>query len=630
MTYFASAAPDITVGLPFDLGAGVAAGFSSVTGWDVSIGGLGFNLRPTVETPYLRASEGVRKQQLDVSNDAGEQSLTSWWIRSQSDWSSGAGVTWYEPGSDEATRGRYASSHNVDVWTPGQFSLLKLMVAAGSAWSDTVHLSSATVGGVDGYVIVSESTAKWTPSTGSVVTKTLTGVNGKQPAIVGDTAYVGHDGGIDIVDFGASTVTAQWTNAGSVRCWYVKNRLVVAIGNALYQLGLGASAGAITAQGTLMYTHPSAGWTWTDVAESGGAILASGYEGGTSGVLAFTIENDATTGVPEVVGGSQVAIMPPNEQILCMGVYLGTVLVLGTSKGVRVGTVTAAGDVTYGPLTVETSGVVDVTFRDRFAYCAVTAGLEDGTTGAVRIDLSVSADEADRRAWAWDVSVPTSGTASSIALVGDRVILAASLTVYEESATDFAASGWLKTGRLRYGTVEPKAFRLARVEVSIPAGTATMSAITPGGAEVSIISYTSAFVTDTDVTIQIPSENVHQWMQFKLALTSETTSAPTVTGFSVKAAPAPGRVRLYQFPLSLFDFEKDRFGSEYGAPGSAYSRLTALELAEDTAVPVRVVDNRTGESFVGAVDSVEFTATAAPDRARDNFGGRATVIVRKL
>jgi hypothetical protein len=630
VTFFESTAPDITVGLPFSLGAGVAAGFSSVTGWDVSIGGLGFNLRPSPEAPYVRASEGVRKQQLDTSKDAGEQSLTSWWIRSQSDWSSGAGVTWYEPGADEATVSRFTSSHNVDVWTRGQFTLLKLMEAVGTAWSDTVHLSSATVGGVDGYVLVSEGAARWTPSTGSAVTKSLLGVNGTQPAIVGDTAYCGHDSGIDIVDFGASTVTAQWSNSGSVRCWYVKNRLVVAIGPALYQLGLGAAAGAITSVGTVMYTHPSAGWVWTDVAEAGGAILASGYEEGTSGVLAFTVQNDATTGVPEIVGGSQVAIMPPNEQIRCMGVYLGTVLVLGTSRGVRVGSVNTAGDVAYGPLTVETSGVVDVAFRDRFAYCAVTGGLEDGTTGAVRIDLSVTSDEADRRAWAWDVSVPTSGAASSIALVGDRVVLAASLTVYLESATDFAAAGWLKTGRLRYGTVEPKAFRLARVEASIPAGTATMSAITPGGAEVSIISYTSAFVTDTDVTVQIPNENVHQWLQFKLALTSETTSAPTVTGFSVKAAPAPGRVRLYQFPLSLFDFEKDRFGTEYGAPGSAYSRLTALELAEDTAVPVRIVDNRTGESFVGAVDSVEFQAVTAPDRARDNFGGRATVIVRKL
>lgn len=629
MVFESSAAPDISEGLPYLISAAATEAYSSVSDWDVSIGGLGFDLRPSQQTPYIRATERVRKEQVDTSGEPGEQALTSWWTRSQSDWSNGAGIKWYEPGSDEATVSRFDTSHGVDVWTPGQFSLLHLMEAAGSADASTVHLASATVSGVDGYVKVSGDAATWVPSTGSPDSETMAGASGSKPAVAGRLTYIGHAAGIAQIDWSTSTKTEPWTNGGAVRVWWVKNRLIVAIGAALYSLGAGAAAGAITTVGTLIYTHPSSAWTWTDVAEAGQAIIASGYVDGQSGVVGFTIENNAS-GVPELVGGSPVATMPPGEVIHCMRVYLGNILVLGTSLGVRVGECSPDGQVAYGPLTLETANSVqDVAFRDRFAYVTLTAGLEDGMSGCARIDLSAAADEAERRAWAYDAGTDTAGAATSIALVGDRVVLAANLVTYVQSADDYVASGWLKSGRLRYGTMEPKAFRLVRMETLLNGGNAAISVISPGGTETQVIAFTPSFVTDSDVQIQVAGEPVHQWLQFKVTLTSATAS-PVVTGLAVKAAPSPGRVRLYQLPLSCFNYERDRYGNTRGTATGAYDRLIALEHAEEDALPLRFQDNRTGEAFTGIIDGLEFNATEPPAGPQNNFGGIIILTARRL
>lgn len=57
MSFAASSNPDITYGLPFELSSASTAAYAATTGWDVSIGGLGFNLRPSAQNPYVRATE---------------------------------------------------------------------------------------------------------------------------------------------------------------------------------------------------------------------------------------------------------------------------------------------------------------------------------------------------------------------------------------------------------------------------------------------------------------------------------------------------------------------------------------------------------------------------------------------
>src|SRR5690606_2668100 len=133
-----------------------------------------------------------------------------------------------------------------------------------------------------------------------------------------------------------------------------------------------------------------------------------------------------------------------------------------------------------------------------------------------------------------------------------------------------------------------------------------------------------------EASVQIPGRSLLPFLEVRIVLTSDGDANPVVSGLSLKAAPSPSRVRLYQFPLSVFDVEEDRRGNRMGREGDAYRRVRALESAEETGSPVKVMDNRTGESFIGIVDSVEYTVTTPPDRDESGFGGVAVVVVRRL
>ena len=56
--------------------------------------------------------------------EPGEQTLTSWWLRSQSSFHYGQGVKFFEPAQDESLRFQYTYSKGCDVWTKGQVTLL--------------------------------------------------------------------------------------------------------------------------------------------------------------------------------------------------------------------------------------------------------------------------------------------------------------------------------------------------------------------------------------------------------------------------------------------------------------------------------------------------------------------------
>lgn len=636
MSFAEPVAPDITETLPGELPGGTSSTVTDPSLWDVVFGSLGFNLKPSERDPYQRGTEQSRKQQLDISESAGEQSLSSWWKRSQDSWHMGAGLRWYEPGSDRGAANRFATSQGVDVWDQGSLTLLHKMDAVTTEAAADTYVCGLAVGSTVGYVKAGGNAVAWVPETGGGTSGTLPNTAATQPAAAGGLAWIGHTNGISSFAASTGTVATPYTCTGNARVWWVKARLVAAIGNKLYELSPTASGVVETLHPTPLFTHPQSDWTWSDVTETAGAILASGYSNNSSAVFRFTLELD-TSNMPVLSGGSQVAPMPPGEQITCMSAYLGTYLILGTSAGVRVGYADDDGAISYGPLSLElTSPALDVTFRDRFAYVTATNGLPDGTSGVVRIDLSAEVPNTDgepsgKFAWAWDVSTAATGTCLSACLVHERVVLASGRVVFEQSATAFVDEGWLDTGRIRFATVEPKAFRLARLVSSLNGGRVGLIAVTPDGAEARVVEFDASYSTTSDVAVQIPGQLLHQHLSFRVFLRPSTApSSPVVSGVTVKAVPAASRVRLYQYPLSVFDSEQDRHGTIRGGRGYAYRRLTELEALEASGAPVTVTDNRTGESFTGQIDTVDFRSTAPPDRHESGFGGVAVVVVRRL
>ena len=93
--------------------------------YDVAINTMPFFLMTNDNAPYRRVTAQYRKDQYDQTREAGEQSLTGWWFRSQSSFHLGQGIKYFEPAQDEGLRFQYTESKGLDVWTKGQVTLLR-------------------------------------------------------------------------------------------------------------------------------------------------------------------------------------------------------------------------------------------------------------------------------------------------------------------------------------------------------------------------------------------------------------------------------------------------------------------------------------------------------------------------
>ena len=117
---------DITEGIPYTLSNPSTTPTFTPTGvaYDMAINGQPFFTASSDDSPYRRVTAQYRKQQYDQTREAGEQTLTGWWFRSQSSFHLGQGIKYFEPAQDESLRFQYTESKGVDVWTKGQATLI--------------------------------------------------------------------------------------------------------------------------------------------------------------------------------------------------------------------------------------------------------------------------------------------------------------------------------------------------------------------------------------------------------------------------------------------------------------------------------------------------------------------------
>ena len=125
---------DITEAIPYTLSnPPVNSSYSgSTVAYDIAIGGQPFFLETSDESPYRRVTAQYRKQQLDTTREPGEQTLTGWWIRSQSTFHLGQGIKFFEPAQDESLRFQYKYSKGCNIWSKGQVTLLRDVTSTNS------------------------------------------------------------------------------------------------------------------------------------------------------------------------------------------------------------------------------------------------------------------------------------------------------------------------------------------------------------------------------------------------------------------------------------------------------------------------------------------------------------------
>ena len=631
---------DITEGIPYVLSNPVGATNFSSTGeaYDVAIAGLPFFLLNSDDAPYRRVTAQYRKQQIDQSREPGEQTLTGWWVRSQSSFHLGAGIKFFEPIQEESLRFQYTESKGVDVWTRGQATLLNDTASfyAGAAPAQLIGLNDGT----NDCIFVTDGTAlKKITTGGTSTTITQAGTastifslttDGSNYYFINGTKV--HKGSVGATPADSEIYDTPSVTRATIR--YVKQRLLLAIGNVLYELNANATASA--ALPTALYTHPNANWVWSSIAEGPQAIYVSGYDPNGTSSSVFKVGLDATTsnslGFPTLETPTVIIDMPEGERINDFDVYLGTYAVLATNLGFRVGIADTTGDIQYGPLLFRDAPCNAIAFRDNFAYLASKV---DGEAGLVRVDLSSTVvTNSLFFPWAWDlVASGTTTTASQVAFFGnsDRAAFTNGNNTWAESTTSVVATGYLRTGYIRYNTLETKIFKLLQARLDT----------TNGGLNIDSVDYADNFfrigtfaqgASVPEINISYPTA-AQEYLGFQFTLTRSTTDVskgPLFTGYQIKALPAIPRQRLIQYPLSCFDHESDHFGVEVGFEGSAYDRMSQLESVENVGDTIRVEDFRTGESYIGLIEELDFRNTTPSDKRFSGYGGTLLVTIRTV
>jgi hypothetical protein len=383
--------------------------------YDIAIGGLGFRYASDANKPMIWETAQYVRDQIDQAAEAGEQTLSTWWLKSQSSFHGGAGNLNIERTDlpAEYTHVRFDQSKNVDVWTPGRVS--RLPDTSVKSTDTSSSMGGVNVGGADRAAYVNQSGALMllNPAAGSTVQ--FTGVTETALSMCTDGTQVFAATATGVWRANPSSMTTatkivSFTSTTKVAIAWVKGRLMLGAGQTVYEVdSTSATTVALTsASPTARYNHPTPGWTWRAFAESPSAILVAGDAGGHSEVVSFTLQSDG--GTPVLAVSDTALSLPPGERVLAMANTMGSFLALGTTAGIRIaefGNGYSSPLVSFGPLTLPTTetqfAVSSLTCRDRFVYAA---GIAVDEPGLIRLDLGTKTDQAGRYAYATDLVSP--------------------------------------------------------------------------------------------------------------------------------------------------------------------------------------------------------------------------------
>ena len=649
---------DITDAIPYPLSNPAGGQNYAPTGiaYDIAIAAQPFFLNNTDETPYRRVTAQYRKNQLDTTREPGEQTLTGWWLRSQSTFHYGQGVKFFEPAQDESLRFQYTWSKGCNIWDKGQVTLLKSVTAAhnitGNLQSNNRPFQttrSIRYSNKDAVLLWDEYDVDKIEADGTVVhfIDYASGTDSPVYAICDDGVYaywvtnrtVGANQRLSVykkvltANSGtANTLMFQSTTVATSNAVmeYTKERIIMAVNDSVYEFPTNQSS-----MPTAVYTHRDPDHIFTSITSSGTAIYVSGYSGIQSNVYKFTLTTAGA--MPTLTSAITAAELPVGEVIYKIYYYLGY-MAIGTSLGLRIAQVSDTdGSIAYGPLLFESEQpVYDVAGFDKYLWCTTNV---DGNPGVTRVDLGTQIGSNLIFAYAWDLydSTKTGFLTTACAFLGDTNRLAFCTadngaedgSIYLESADVLVPSAELRTGYIRYNTLEHKIFKLMTPRFNTANGGLSIVSIDQNDVEYNLGSYDQGSFID-EVGISYP-QGAQQFLGFKFTFTRSTTDntqGPIFTGYQVNTLPSIPRQRLIQYPIFMYDYEMDKFNNPTGYDGYAFNRLSTMQSIEDIGDLVRVEDFRTGESYLGLIEEMDFINKTPTDKRYSGFGGLLLVTIR--
>jgi hypothetical protein len=307
---------------------------------------------------------------------------------------------------------------------------------------------------------------------------------------------------------------------------------------------------------SLIKTHPNTSFQWTVISPGRNCVYVAGNSGPTGEV--YKVLFDPNTGSLSTAA-SPATYLPDGETVHALQFYAGGII-MGTGKGIRIGTADGAGNIDYGPLIETTWPVRCLEPQDRYCWFGLTK--HDPESGLGRIDLGFLVDSLTP-AWAPDlVATSTADQGDTVSCVTFtpygyttfardpvRVFTVAGKGVYIEDPGTRMADGTFSTGTVRFSTSEPKTARSVDVrhhalpangdvEVEIQADSSgtwtslgTSSTTGSYGPATPFSAATAAEAFELRFTLSRPTNNG-----------TDFTRSPEVTRWTLKALPLPSTI----------------------------------------------------------------------------------------
>jgi len=508
----------------------------------------------------------------DSSNEPGEQSLSQegLWRRSQQSFHLGAGQEYFDDA--DSVRQRFWTSKGVNPWTRKHLTLLNdtELKRASANTNLRVLLVGTRLYIADGssiYFIATPADAAWTVA-GNLIDSTAGG--SAVASITTDGAKVwAAVGTTGIRETVAGSTSATTLAAGTYTLvGYVNGRLLAANANVLFEISRAGTP-------TTIWTHPNPNFLWAGIAAAPNAAYVWGTSADRSDIYSVTTL-DATGALAAPV---LAASLPDGETLNSIEFYSG-VLLLATSRGLRLAGIGSNNTITHGPA-ISIGNVRATEAQGEYVWFGWT-NYDAVSTGLGRADLSSLVSELVP-AYASDLMATAQGNVLSIATYGTRRYFAVSgVGFYGETAT-LVASGTFNTGKIRYGTTEKKAATSLDLRHDpLPTGSSIQaSVITEDGISTSVgasdVPNSLSPTSPLSMTVQ-RSEAI----QVVLTLIRASVLGPSLNRWTLYSRVTPVLSDEIIAPLIIHDYVLTESGEGQGIPFSPLNEYLYLKNLADT------------------------------------------------
>jgi hypothetical protein len=512
--------------------------------WPVSVGGRPFAIDLD---HYQWGLPDMVRQAIDFSSSPGEQSFDTGgvWLRSAGDWSLGAGQRYHD--AQDSDQRLYYRSLGINPWTKRQMELHvdteRIVASTNLTLLLLPHASYL-------YLLDGEAkslTRTLDPHAASPTVETITGgpaVNFFDITTDGDLVCVATASGIYTHDASAGATMAAYggdassTVANIIR--FANGFLLVGVGNLLSSVD---AAGALTE----VQEHRVAAFTWAAIVGTPAGIYAGGQADDVTEIMHIGL--DAETGglaVPIHAGE-----LPRGESLDSLA-YYGGLLLIGTSKGFRIGDIQSDGSLNIGPL-IDTGAAVRAAYGDgRYVWFGWT-DYDSTHTGVGRADLSEFRSR-NQPSYATDImAADIQGACSDVCRFGDHTYFAVSGSGFwrENPDGDRVASGTITLGRYEWGTFEPKTF-LGLQLVTEPLVGTVAARVTDDSGEVTELGVVFEQNSTRSRLLGAGLGGLATFFDLELTLTrtdDDLTVSPVVRLVTARALVVPHQIQRWVLPI---------------------------------------------------------------------------------